>query len=293
MSMNTTTAITSRLIVRLFGTFQNRGRAVSAIERYPFRVVAQFKSREDCERRARLLTRLWTAPFAGSGRFNGSRDEVVALGRDNLARDNVAGLDARAGNDRHAVDVGRIGIGSTEPKVLTLRTRPVDQDVEPPPDQRLVEGEGDRLLRGHEPIPAFGFDLLGMVAWQLYGRGSWLVRICERTEPLEFLLRDEFEELFKLELGLAREPDDERGAEHEPGYCRAQPCYDLLSFRPRVPSIHGPQQPVVDVLDGHVEVRHDLRRRRQRLVEFVGEVHRVVVEDADPVDSRDLVECAE
>ena len=82
---------------------------------------------------------------------------------------------------------------------------------------------------------------------------------------------------------------DEGRPEHQVGQALPQPCDDRFGLGPRVPPVHHPEHPVVDVLDRHIEVRDDLLRGAEDLVQLVGEIVGIVVEDADPVDPLDLI----
>src|SRR5262249_38162927 len=57
--------------------------------------------------------------------------------------------------------------------------------------------------------------------------------------------------------------------------------------------LHAPQHAVVDVLQRQVEVRDDLASGGEGVDQLVGEVDRVGVEDADPLDTVDAVQFAQ
>ena len=74
--------------------------------------------------------------------------------------------------------------------------------------------------------------------------------------------------------------------------CRSRPSRSSVSRAVDAP-LHPAEHAVVDVLQRHVEIRHDLLGVGQRLDQLVGEVDRVGVEDADPLQPVDLVQLAQ
>src|SRR4051794_16072015 len=125
MSPKTTNASTSRLIVKVLGTFQNRAWAGSAISEPTLSVV------EDRQGRGRrLLPRFGPRPPPPRGDALGAGDQVVPLGRDDLAGDQVTGLERSPLDVRQTVDVGRVGERAAEPEVPPFRRGAVDQHVE-------------------------------------------------------------------------------------------------------------------------------------------------------------------
>ncbi len=131
------------------------------------------------------------------------------------------------------------------------------------------------------------------MAGQLRGRRVGLERIGERPQPLEPGRLDEIRQLGELGLGLAREADDERRPQDKSGDRRPQPVDDRLRLGPRVTAVHQLEHPVVDVLQRHVQVRDDLPRPAQDVVQLLGEELRVAIQNPNPVDALDVLELTE
>src|SRR5206468_461941 len=94
----------------------------------------------------------------------------------------------------------------------------------------------------------------------------------------------------ELRVRLAGEAHDKGGSQIQVRYRPAEFAEERLRGRAVDVSRHALQDPVVDVLQRHVEVRDDLFRVRQYINQFVAEVHRVRIEDADPLDSVHAIE---
>ena len=121
--------------------------------------------------------------------------------------------------------------------------------------------EGDLLLACHQPVAALLLDLLGQVAVQLVGRRARLERIREDADALELRFADEVAQLLELGLGLAGEADDERRSQRQVRDARCAACRAVPRSSARLTRrCIRLQHPVVDVLQRHVEVRHDLLR---------------------------------
>ena len=118
-------------------------------------------------------------------------DQVVLLGGDDLATDQIAGLKLAAPHPGDPVDVGGVGVGAAKPEVPSFRRRRVDQDVERLAHQALIERERDRLLGGHDPVTTLERDRLRQVAGELGRRRVGLERIGENAESLELRRLDE------------------------------------------------------------------------------------------------------
>ena len=142
----------------------------------------------------------------------------------------------------------------------------------------------DPLLDGHDLAPAPLDDLLRHLV-RRSRRRRCPPRPSTGSSPAarSAASADELLEQLEVLLGLARQPDDERGAEGEPRDARAQLGRAARSRNARVPAApHRAQQPVRGVLQRHVQVLGDLRLARHHLDQLVGEDARVGVVQADP-----------
>src|SRR6266702_139029 len=218
--------------------------------------------------------------------------EVVIAGIGHLDRHQLPRIDGRVllAGDRdlvqvgEAVDLRRLLRMPPLQEVLGLLARTLHQHGEPPPDHRALVLGRDLALCVHHRLEAGALHL----GWYLVahlGRGrALLARVLEDPQLLEALLLHEGEQVLEVGLRLARQPDDERGAERQARHARAQLREQLAQELAVAPALHGPEQPVRAVLERHVEVLHDLLLARHHLDEGVGEVTRVRVVEPEPTD---------
>lgn len=94
-------------------------------------------------------------------------------------------------------------------------------------------------------------------------------------------------EVLVVLLPLPWKPGDECGPQHEPRNPRAQLAQERLGVLP-VRAVHREQDGPADVLQGDVDVLDHLRVGRNLVDEAVREVGRIRVQDADPLNARDL-----
>ena len=126
------------------------------------------------------------------------------------------------------------------------------------PTRRRKPSHADRLLRGHETVPAFFFQLLGHRVRQRV-RGCVLHGlVAEAADAVELGFFEPIEEVLEVLLGLSGETDDERRADRELGH-RLAPLADALQrFRFGSRTLHGSQDLRARVLERHVEIRQQL-----------------------------------
>ena len=152
---------------------------------------------------------------------------------------------------------------------------------------------GDLLLDFHENVASLVFDFFGEVVIQFDGWRSWLDRVSEDSHAFEAGLFDEVFEFFELFLSLSREAGDEGGSEDEVRDGGAEFFDESCCSFSVDASLHSFEDSAADVLKRHVEVREDLAGLGDRSNQLVGEVDRVQVHEADPLDAVDLFELAE
>ena len=94
----------------------------------------------------------------------------------------------------------------------------------------------------------------------------------EHARALDLLLAQEVAELFELLLPLAGKTGDDRCPQHKARDARAQVVENLADTLFRVAAVHCLQDVVVAVLNGDIEIRHDLLFLRDRVDELIGDV---------------------
>ena len=151
----------------------------------------------------------------------------------------------------------------------------------------------DRLLHLHQFIPPRRFLLVGHVPVEPRRRRVGLERIGEHTHPLKLPLLREGDHLLELFAGLAGEAGDERRPQHE-AWDPAPQFREQLFGRPAShAALHPLQHRVAGMLEGHVEIGNDLRAGRDLVDEAIGEVDRIEIHQADPLDAVHLLEFVE
>ena len=151
----------------------------------------------------------------------------------------------------------------------------------------------DRLLHLHELIPPRRLFLVGHVAVEPRRRRVGLERIGEHAHPLKLPLLREGDHLLELFAGLAGEAGDERRPQHEAGNPAPQLREQFLRWPAGDAALHPLEHRVAGVLQRHVEVGDDLRAGSDLVDEAIGEVDRVEVHQADPLDAVHLLELIE
>jgi len=156
------------------------------------------------------------------------------------------------------------------------------QHVERPPDERLVAGQADRLLHAHQQVAAGVFHIFVHLAGQVGGRGASLIAVGEAAHAVKTHLLDEAQQRLEFPLCLAGVADDERGANGQVGQGRAHPgdggAHPVHIRR----AAHPAQGAAVGVLQGDVQVGHDLRVGGHRINQPVGDAAGVSVHKAQP-----------
>ena len=94
----------------------------------------------------------------------------------------------------------------------------------------------------------------------------------EHARALDLFLAQKVAELFELRLALAGESCDDGGAQHKAGDAFTQVAESLADALFCVAAVHRLQNGVVAVLDGDIEIRHDLLFLRDRVDELIGDV---------------------
>ena len=141
---------------------------------------------------------------------------------------------------------------------------------------------GDRLLRFHCGIAPCAANLRGDLSGHGAGCRPLFAGICEHADAFEAGAFQEVDQNLEVRIGLAREPDDERGPDGEIRHDRTRPPDQVLEVgAPRRPP-HAAKHGIGGVLHGHVQVGADLRLSGHRLQQPGRHVGGMAVEDPDP-----------
>src|SRR2546425_5207657 len=209
-----------------------------------------------------------------TGRLHPLADELVAfhLG-DARAREVPRREGGAVAEIDDAGDLGRLAGRAALPRERRVLARPGHEHVddgahEPgvalPRDPVLNVLDDGRTLGGELRV-----DLIGIVGRRRAGFG----RVREHAEPVEARVLEEREEVLERGGRLARETDEDGGAQRDVGDGRAELAGDLRHAPRGDRAPHRAQHAVVAVLHGHVHVRHDPRARElveQALVDVRG-----------------------
>src|SRR5579883_781852 len=201
--------------------------------------------------------------------------------------------------DQHRDELARGGVAGEvhdrvpprpPPEERLVGARPaLDQDLLHPADARCVPLPRDPLRQLHEPLHPLDLrrvrDLVGHR--RLLRPGPR--RVDERERAVEPDLLDDLERLLEVGLGLAREADDDVGAEREVGDRGAQPLDEREVALARVGPAHRPQDPGGAGLERQVHVLADRVALGDRGDHRLAEVLRVRAREPDPLDPLDGV----
>mmetsp|Transcript_19655 Transcript_19655/g.63859 ORF Transcript_19655/g.63859 Transcript_19655/m.63859 type:complete len:256 (-) Transcript_19655:867-1634(-) len=163
----------------------------------------------------------------------------------------------------------------------------VDEDILDRSDAGLGVG-GDDVLAEADELVAARLARLGLHLKLHLARGrAFLFAVRKHAHTLKFEILAKVDEVAVLLVRLAREAGDEGGAQSEPRDAVAElveQSHRMLLVR----AVHPQQSHVVHVLERNVDVLANLRDFSNGIDELVGEVRRVAVQEADPLDALNL-----
>ena len=141
-----------------------------------------------------------------------------------------------------------------------------------------------------------GAALLGFLV-QLIGHlrrhGVLLGGVGKAAKAVKLHGLDEVAQLGVLFLGLTGEAGDQGGAQRDAGDGRTQAGDRILDLSAAAAAVHGLQHGIITVLDGQVQIGHDLGVADHRRNKGITDALRVGVEDANPADALDLLQAVE
>src|SRR5690606_17749538 len=182
--------------------------------------------------------------------------QVIFVRLHHLGADDVAGLHARFAVKEHAaVDLWRIpGRAADGAFLIDL----VDQHLDGAALLLAHQIAADLLLCGHEAMPALLLDLLRHGARQVIGGSALDGLVLEAADAVEPRFLEPVEKQLEILFRLAREADDERGANSEVRTDLAPTLDALQSLFLRGRPAHGAQHSRAGVLEGNVKVGQHL-----------------------------------
>ena len=167
--------------------------------------------------------------------------------------------------------------------------RPLDEDLLDPTDARRVPPGGGALHDVDEPLHPLSLDVLGDLLGHVGSLGAGPRRVDEREGAVEADLLDDLERLGEVRLGLAREADDDVGAEREVRHRVAESVDERQIALARVRATHRLEDPRRAGLERQVHVLADGAALRDGRDHRRTEVLRVRAREPDPLDPLDGV----
>ena len=180
------------------------------------------------------------------------------------------------------VHLGAVGVAAAHVG-HGLAVKALAEDLQDLPLHLLVPLVHDPGLDVHHQLgPAD--SLLGVHPLHLGGGGPLLRGVGEHAGPEHPLVPQELAQLLELRLPLAGQAGDEAGAEDQAGDALPELVQQLLEVRLVPPAVHPPEDAVVAVLEGDVQVFDDLLLPGDDVDEMVVDHLRVEVVEADPAE---------
>jgi len=125
------------------------------------------------------------------------------------------------------------------------------------------------------------------------GTGALLFGVIEDASALKLAVFNEVHEFIEVGVGLARETDDEGGADGDAGDAGADALEEVADVGAIGFAAHEGEHVVTDVLQGHVDVTGDFRAFGDGLNEVITPVGGVGIEETDPKVASDFIEGAD
>ena len=106
----------------------------------------------------------------------------------------------------------------------------------------------------------------------------------EHSCPLNFHFPQEITQFLKGRIVLIRQAGNKAGPQHQARNLFPQFFQQGQQVRLGIPAIHSLQNGIVAVLDGNIQIFHDLRFAGDHINEFIGSVRGIEVVEPDPVE---------
>ena len=151
----------------------------------------------------------------------------------------------------------------------------------------------DLGLQLHDVIGAALLRLLVDLVRHFCGHGVFLGGVGKAAEAVKPDGLDEVTQLCVLLLGLTGEARDQRRAQRDAGDGRAQPGNRVLDLLTSAAAVHGLEHRVITVLDGQVEIGHDLGVADHGGNKCIADTFRIGVQDTDPADAVDFLQAVQ
>ena len=151
----------------------------------------------------------------------------------------------------------------------------------------------DLGLQLHDVIGAALLRLLVDLVRHFCGHGVFLGGVGKAAEAVKLDGLDEVTQLCVLLLGLTGEARDQRRAQRDAGDGRAQPGNRVLDLLTSAAAVHGLEHRVITVLDGQVEIGHDLGVADHGGNKRIADTFRIGVQDTDPADAVDFLQAVQ
>ena len=143
-------------------------------------------------------------------------------------------------------------------------------------------GKTERLGQIHGLLGTLELDLLIDLALHLGGQAALLTRVGENARVVKADGVHKVDKIAKLVVGLGREADHGRGANHNTGDALAKVAEQILELLARTGATHGLEDARIAVLYGDIDIGQYLGRIANRLDKLVGHALGLQIEHADP-----------
>ena len=163
---------------------------------------------------------------------------------------------------------------------------PLNEDVQRPPDQRLILLQADSALQLHQALVALLLDRVIDMIWQRRAGRTQFIAVLKSADAVEFQIARHLQQRLKLFFRFARVADDECRAHGQRRHQFAQRPNRLVNpFHLRGP-LHALQGLAVAMLQRDIEIGQHLLVPRHRLHQAPRHITGIGVQDAQPGDAR-------
>ena len=126
--------------------------------------------------------------------------------------------------------------------------------------------------------------------FNLRSRSIGFERVGEHAHPLKFMPTHKLNERLKLFFRFARETGNECCSQHQVRQHLSHQINLMVHLFLIDASRHSLEHHIVSMLQWHIDVRHNLVASRNRLEQFLIDVHRIEVHQTNPVETFNFVQ---